>query len=160
MSLPMFFLFLVTCLTAGTTGAVFKPGAWYDSLAKPRWTPPNWFFPLAWASIYLFMSVAAARVAGLAGTVPEVGFALGLWGLQIAFNTLWTPIFFGLRRLGGGMIVLTGLWLTVLATCIAFWRIDWVAGLLFVPYVAWVSTAGALNFSVWRLNPHNTALEM
>lgn len=160
MSLPLFFVFLISCLTAGTTGAVFKPNTWYDSLNKPDWTPPNWVFPTVWTTLYILMSIAAARVAGLAGENAEVGMALALWGLQIGFNTLWTPIFFGLHRLGGGMIVLVGLWLTVFATMIAFWRIDWVAGLLFVPYVAWVTTAGALNWSVWRRNPGEPALDL
>lgn len=154
-----FALFLATCFGAGATGALFPPGAWYDALKKPRWNPPNWLFPVAWTTLYLCMSTAAARIAGLAGG-PQgaaVGLALGLWGLQIAFNTLWTPVFFGLRRMGAGMVVLVFLWLSVAATLVLFWRIDVIAGLLFVPYLTWVTIAGALNLSLWRMNPNAAA---
>jgi tryptophan-rich sensory protein len=75
------------------------------------------------------------------------------WALQIALNTLWTPVFFGKRNIKGGMVVLAALWIAVAACMIALFRLDWIAGLLFLPYLAWVSTAGALNFSVMQLNP-------
>jgi len=137
------------CVAAGTTGALFPTGAWYEALNRPRWTPPNWLFPIAWTSLYVAMSVAAARVA----PSPEAGIAMALWGLQIALNTLWTPVFFGLRRMGGAMIVVVALWAAVGATMLAFIQIDLVAGLLFVPYLVWCTVAAALNFAMWRLNP-------
>ena len=152
MSIPLFLTYLAACLAAGATGALFQPGDWYRSLKKPTWTPPDWLFPVAWTTLYLCMSVSAARVAGLAGTDPATGPALAFWALQIALNTLWTPVFFGLRRMVAGLVVLVLLWLAVAATLVAFWRVDLIAGLLFLPYIAWVSVAGALNFTVWRLN--------
>lgn len=150
--MTLFLTYLAACLAAGATGALFNPGDWYASLRKPTWTPPNWLFPVAWTTLYLCMSLAATRIAGLSGTGADVGQALALWALQIALNTLWTPVFFGLRRMGAGLVVLVLLWLAVAATLVAFWRIDLIAGLLFLPYIAWVGVAGALNFSVWRLN--------
>lgn len=149
MDWTLFAIFLAACFAAGSTGALFEPGAWYRSLAKPRWTPPNWLFPLAWTTLYLSMSVAAARVAPLEGSQ----YAMAFFALQIALNTLWTPVFFGLKRMGAGMIVLVALWLAVAATLVSFWSLDMIAGLLLVPYLAWVTVAGALNFSVWRMNP-------
>ncbi|MGY6409422.1 MAG: tryptophan-rich sensory protein TspO [Alkalilacustris sp.] len=149
----LFAVFLFACSAAATTGALFEPGAWYRSLAKPRWTPPDWLFPVAWMTLYVCMSLAAMRVA-LAG---DSGLALALWSAQIAFNTLWTPVFFGLKRMGAALGVMVGLWSSVAATMVAFWQIDLVAGLLFVPYLAWVTVAGALNFSVWRLNRGSAA---
>jgi benzodiazapine receptor len=144
-----FGIFLCACAAAGTTGGMFQPGEWYKSLAKPSWTPPNWLFPVAWTTLYLCMAGAGARVAGMEGS----GLALALWALQIALNTLWTPVFFGKRNIRGGLIVLVALWLSVAACMIALFMLDWIAGVLFLPYLAWVSTAGALNFSVMRLNP-------
>jgi tryptophan-rich sensory protein len=85
--------------------------------------------------------------------LPGSGQAIAFWAAQIAFNTLWTPVFFGLGRMGAALVVLGGLWLFVAATMIAFWALDPVAGWLFVPYLAWVTAAGALNLAVWRLNP-------
>jgi len=146
----MFFaIFLCACAAAGTTGGMFPPGQWYRDLQKPDWTPPDWLFPVAWSLLYLCMAGAAARVAVL----PDSSLALALWALQIALNTLWTPVFFGLQRIRAGLVVLIALWLSVAACLVAMLQLDIVAGLLFVPYLAWVTTAGALNFQVMRLNP-------
>jgi translocator protein len=95
------------------------------------------------------MSFAAMRIAQL----PDAGQALAFWAAQIAFNTLWTPVFFGLHRMRAAMVVMAGLWLSVAATTLAFWQLDLIAGLLFVPYLIWVTIAGALNLSVLRRNP-------
>lgn len=145
----LFLTYLAACGAAAATGALFQPGDWYRSLNKPRWTPPDWLFPVAWTVLYLCMSTAAARVAMIDGT----GQALALWSVQIALNALWTPVFFGLRRLGAGLVIIFLLWLAVAATMLAFWQVDWIAGLLFAPYLLWVSIAGALNRSVWVRNP-------
>ncbi|MCC5887708.1 MAG: tryptophan-rich sensory protein [Gammaproteobacteria bacterium] len=145
----LFAVFLLACGAAWATGALFPPGEWYRSLDKPRWTPPNWMFPLVWTLLYASIAFAAARVAPL----PESQYALGFWAAQIAFNTLWTPVFFGLRRMRAALVVMLLLWLTVAATLVAMWPLDRLAALLFVPYLAWVSVAGMLNLSLVRRNP-------
>ena len=145
----LFCIFLAACFAAGATGGLFPPGEWYDKLSKPSWTPPNWLFPVAWTPLYLLMAGAGAR----AGMQPGNGIAMALWSLQIALNGLWTPVFFGLERLKLGMIVLGALWLAVAATLVALFMVDTWAGLMFVPYLVWVTVAGALNLSVIRLNP-------
>ena len=149
MDLALFATFLVACGAAAATGAMFGPGEWYLSLTKPWWTPPGWLFPGAWTTLYICMAAAAARVAVLPGS----GQALAFWAVQIAFNTLWTPVFFGLHRMKAAMIVMVGLWLAVAATLVSFALLDGVAGLLMAPYLLWVTIAGTLNFTVIRLNP-------
>ncbi|NNL19685.1 MAG: tryptophan-rich sensory protein [Boseongicola sp.] len=144
----LFAIFLASTGAAATTGVMFEPGQWYDQLEKPSWNPPKWLFPLAWTILYIAMSVAAARVAPQSGSA----YALAFFALQIALNTLWTPIFFGLRRMRAAFIVIIFLWLAVAACLALFWQIDLIAGLLFAPYLMWVSAAGALNYSVWQLN--------
>ncbi len=144
-----FAILLAACFAAGATGGMFPPGDWYDRLEKPNWTPPNWMFPVVWTTLYLFIAYAGARVA----VAPGNSVAMAFWALQIALNTLWTPVFFGLRKMRAGLVVLTALWAAVAATMVALWQVDLVAGLLFVPYLVWVTTAWALNFSVLRLNP-------
>lgn len=144
-----FLIFLAACFAAGATGAMFPPGDWYDELEKPGWTPPNFVFPLAWTTLYICMAFAGARAA----LAPDNGLAMALWALQIALNTLWTPVFFGLQKIRAGLVVLICLWLAVAAAMVALWQVDWLAGLLFLPYLAWVSIAAALNLSVMRLNP-------
>ena len=149
MMYALFAIFLAACFAAGSTGGLFPPGEWYERLRKPWWTPPNWMFPVAWSTLYLCMAAAGARVA----VSPDNALAMALWALQIALNGLWTPVFFGLRRMRLGMMVLSALWLSVAATLVALWQVDWIAGVLFVPYLTWVSVAAALNLSVLRLNP-------
>ena len=149
MDLVLFGIFLLACGAAATTGAMFSPGSWYDALKKPSWTPPNWLFPVAWTTLYLLMSAAAVRASAVEGSA----FGLAFWSVQIAFNTLWTPVFFGLRRMRAAMAIMLFLWLSVAATMLAFFQLDVWAGLMFVPYLVWVTVAGALNFSVMRLNP-------
>ena len=144
----LFAIFLAACFAAGSTGTLFMPGEWYERLKKPWWTPPNWLFPVAWSILYVCMAAAGARAA----TSPDNAVAMAFWALQIALNGLWAPVFFGLRRIRLGMWVLSALWLSVAVTLVALWQVDAVAGLLFVPYLAWVSVAGALNLSVQRLN--------
>lgn len=145
----LFLTFLAACGAAATTGAMFEPVAWYRSLAKPWWTPPGWVFPVAWTALYFCMALSASRVAVLPGS----GQALAFWGLQIALNTLWTPIFFGLHRIRAAMVVISLLWLAVAATMVAFLQLDLWSGLLFLPYLIWVTIAGTLNFTVVRMNP-------
>jgi tryptophan-rich sensory protein len=144
-----FAVFLAACFAAGSTGGLFPPGDWYARLRKPWFTPPDWLFPVAWSTLYVCIAAAGARVA----VSPDNALAMALWGLQIALNGLWTPVFFGLRRMKLGLVVLSALWLSVAATMAALWQVDWIAGLLFAPYLCWVSVAGALNLSVIRLNP-------
>ncbi len=156
MDLTLFALFFLCCCAAGATGALFPTGEWYKGLNKPTWVPPNWVFPIAWTSIYILMSFAGARVAVIDGS----GYALAFWALQIAFNTLWTPVFFGLRHWKASLIAMAGLWLAVLGCLITSFMLDVWAGLAFVPYMAWVTVAAALNYSVVQLNPDQKPLEI
>ena len=149
MDLVLFCVFLLACGAAGATGAAFPPGAWYERLSKPAWVPPDWVFPVAWTTIYLLISFAGARVGAMDGS----GHALAFWALQAAFSTLWTPVFFGLRRIREAIPVIAVLWLAVLGCLIFHWRLDTWAGLAFVPYMIWVTVAGALNVEMARLNP-------
>lgn len=152
----LFVLFLGACFAAGSTGGLFPPGAWYRKLDKPPWTPPNWLFPVAWTTLYVLIAASAARV----GMIPGNGVAMAFFAVQIALNTLWTPVFFGLRRLRGGMLVLAALWVAVAATLGSFFVLDRIAGLMLVPYLAWVTVAGALNYSVMRRNPNEKPVEI
>lgn len=145
----LFLVFLAACGASAATGAMFQPGMWYQGLRKPAWTPPSFVFPLVWTTLYIAMSWAAMRVSQLPGN----GLALALFTAQIAFNVLWTPVFFGLQRMRAALVVMAALWLSVAGATVAFFAADSVAGFLMAPYLLWVSIAAALNFSVMRLNP-------
>jgi len=135
---------------------MFSPGPWYQALAKPRWTPPNWAFPVAWTTIYICISFSGARVASM----EDSGYAMAFWAMQAAFSTLWTPVFFGLRRLKGALLVMGPLWVAVLGCTISMFQLDFWAGIAFLPFMAWVTVAAALNASVVRLNPDQVPRDM
>ena len=152
---------VVLCLAAAAVGSaatVPRIEGWYAALAKPPWTPPNWIFGPVWTVLYVGMAVAAWlvwRQKGWAGArVP-----LLLFAVQLVFNVAWSWLFFGLRSPGLGFADILLLWIAIAATLAAFWRRSTVAGLLLVPYLAWVTFAAALNYSIWQLNaePHPLA---
>lgn len=150
MDWSVFILFLAACCAAAATGSMFPPGRWYRDLSKPDWTPPNWLFPIAWSFLYLASAYAATRVAVL----EDNAHAMGFWAMQIALNALWTPVFFGLRRLRSGAVVIVMLWTAVVGTMVTFFSMDLISGLLMVPYAIWVSYAAALNVSILFRNPN------
>ncbi|WBU63748.1 tryptophan-rich sensory protein TspO [Paracoccus aerodenitrificans] len=143
-----FLILLSACAAAAATGSVFLPGEWYRSLKKPSWTPPKKAFPIVWTALYVISAFAATRIALSANPAP----GLALWSLQIALNTLWTPVFFGARRMGMGMIVIAVLWVVLAAIIPVFLQADLLAGLLMIPYLVWISIAAGLNWRIWRDN--------
>ncbi|WP_282357566.1 TspO/MBR family protein [Pseudomonas sp. PS01303] len=142
------FIFLLACAAAATTGVIFKPGEWYASLNKPRFTPPNWAFPLAWTVIYLLLAWAGYRLT----LIPGSQVVLALWAAQIALNTLWTPVFFGAHQVFAAMVILVLLWLVVAVMVVMALRLDVITGLILFPYLVWLCVAAALNFSILRNN--------
>lgn len=144
----LFALFMGASLAAGLTGWMFKPGDWYEGLVKPDWRPKNWMFPVVWTTIYVLSSLAATRIA----VQPGNAFAMGFWALQIALNTLWTPTFFGARRMGLSVMVMAALCAAVLGMLWTFWPLDGLAFLLILPYAIWLALAAPLNWRVWRDN--------
>jgi benzodiazapine receptor len=144
--------FIVACFLAALTGAVFRPGDWYERLAKPSWRPPNRLFAPVWTILYFTIAVSGWLV------WREVGFAsaalpLSIYALQLVLNAAWTPLFFGLHRVDLGFLDIVLLWLSIVATIALFYPIHAGAALLLLPYLAWVTFAATLNFAIWRLNP-------
>ena len=123
---------------------------WYAELAKPSWTPPSGVFGPVWTALYLMMAIAAWRI-WMLGTGPARKRALTLYGLQLAVNGLWSPVFFGWHLLGWALVVIVVLVVLVALTTVQFFRIDRPAGWLLVPYLLWVTFATALNYGIWRL---------
>ncbi len=124
---------------------------WYPTLAKPSWTPPGWVFGPAWTLLYILMSVAAWRI-WRRRELPGARAALRLHFVQLVLNALWSVLFFGLMRPGLALVEIVILWTLLVVILRAFLRLDRVAGLLWLPYVAWVTFATALNASIWWLN--------
>lgn len=141
----------VLCFGAAAIGSQFMPGEWYAGVAKPSWNPPNWIFGPVWSLLYTLMAVAAWRVwrkAGFRGS----GQAMAAFGVQLVLNAAWSWLFFGLHRMDLAFVEILALWVAILATVIAFYRIDRTAAWLMAPYLAWVTFASVLNFTLWRMN--------
>ncbi|MGB3596669.1 tryptophan-rich sensory protein [Pseudomonas neustonica] len=143
-----FFIFLLACGAAATTGIIFKPGQWYENLIKPGFTPPNWLFPVAWTLIYILLAWVGYRLAAIPGSQV----VLALWAAQIALNALWTPVFFGAHRVFTAMVIIALLWLVVAVMVLLAFKLDFISGLLLLPYLAWLCVAAALNFFILRKN--------
>jgi len=143
--------FLAACFLAAATGALFRPGEWYERLKKPSWRPPNRLFGPVWTVLYLMIAVAGWLVWRDAG-FANAGLALAVYAAQLLLNAAWTPLFFGLHRPDLGFADIVLVWISIVLTIVFFYPIDAVAALLLVPYLAWVTFASALNFAVWRLN--------
>lgn len=133
-------------------GGLFMPGEWYASLQKPSWNPPGWIFGPVWTALYTMMAAAAWMVWRRGGWEKQRK-PLLVFLVQLALNTLWTPLFFGLHQPGLAFAEIVLLWLAIVATIVVFRPVSGAAMLLLVPYLAWVSFAAALNFTLWRLNP-------
>ena len=149
-------VFLLLSLAAGALGGFWTapathPGGWYYQIEKPSWTPPSWLFGPVWTALYVAMGVAAWLVWKNGGWEANRG-ALTLFFVQLVLNAAWSGLFFGLESPGLAMAEIVLLWVSILATLLAFWRVSRPAGLLLVPYLLWVTFASALNFAVWRLN--------
>ena len=147
-------VFLVVCFAAaGIGGAVTTPkiGSWYATLVKPSWNPPNWIFGPVWSALCCCMAVAAWLVWRQEGFASDK-LPLILFGVQLVLNVLWSCIFFGLEMPGVAFAEVLLLWAPIAATMVLFWQRSMIAGILFVPYLAWVSFASVLNFTIWRLN--------
>jgi tryptophan-rich sensory protein len=123
---------------------------WYSGLNKPGWNPPDGVFGPVWTTLYALMGVAVVLVR----RAPAAGRdrAQAVFGLQLALNLAWSLVFFGGRSVRGGLAVIALLWVSILATVAAFWRINRAAALLLVPYLAWVSFASLLNAEIARRN--------
>lgn len=142
-------IWVASSYAASLPGAFFAPGEWYQGLAKPPWQPPDWVFAPVWTALYLLMGIAA----WLVWSERRWTWAFMLFLVQLGLNAAWTWLFFGLQRPGLALFEICLLWLAILATLIAFWRIRPLAGGLLVPYLAWVTFALMLNAELWRRNP-------
>jgi tryptophan-rich sensory protein len=127
-------------------------GVFYQQLARPAWAPPAWLFAPAWSLLYLLMALAAWLVWKARG-FQGASSALKMYLLQLLVNALWSWLFFAWHQGALAFLEILLLWALILATLVAFWRILPLAGILLLPYLAWVSFAAILCFSIWQLNP-------
>lgn len=145
---------LALTFIAAAVGAAasVQASAFYATLDRPAWAPPASVFGPVWTALYLAMAVAAWLV-WRSAEGPWRKPTLALFVVQLAINALWSWLFFGWKLGAGAFMDVLLLLALVAATLVAFWRIRPLAGLLLVPYLAWVAFATALTWSVWQRNP-------
>jgi len=123
---------------------------WFDTLHLPWFMPPGWAFGVAWTILYILMGVAVGLV--LASDSPGKRAALTLFAVQLILNLAWSPVFFAAHQIRAALVIIVVLIATVALTILFFWRVRRVAGLLLLPYLAWLLFAAELNFTILRLN--------
>lgn len=125
---------------------------WYDPLPKPWFTPPNWVFGPVWTVLYALLAWSFYRILRKDPQTPGRSRAIMIFIAQIALNTLWSIVFFGLRSPALGLVVIAPLWASIILNAIAFRRVDPLSAWSFAPYLAWVSFAAILNAAIHQLN--------
>jgi len=146
---------IVICLLPGIAGSAVTVAAvsqWYPTLVKPFFSPPSWIFGPVWTILYLMMGISLFLIWQKDPLTSGRKKALYIFAVQLILNAAWSPVFFGLRSIVGGMILITLLWLSIGLVIYTFDRISRKAALLLVPYFLWVSFASVLNFSLLILN--------
>lgn len=142
-------------LGAGLIGSIFTfsaiPG-WYSSLNKPTFSPPNWIFGPVWTTLYILMGIALYLVWKMGLKKKEVNIAFNLFLVHLLINALWSIVFFGMKEIFLALIVILILWVMIVVLIKLFWKINRNSAYILLPYLAWVSFATILNFSIWQLN--------
>ncbi len=126
-------------------------GGWYRALEKPPFNPPDWVFAPVWTALFVLMAVAAWRIWRRPASRLRSQ-ALLAYCVQLALNLLWSVLFFGLQTIGTALADIAALLTAIIVTLGLFWQLDRLAGILLLPYLAWVTFATVLNASLWILN--------
>ncbi|MFM7350066.1 MAG: TspO/MBR family protein [Erythrobacter sp.] len=143
----------VAALCVAALGAtVTDLGPWYQALAKPDWNPPDVVFPMGWTAIYALITVSGITAWRAAPTSMAAESVIGLFALNGFLNITWSILFFRFQRPDWAFVEVVVLWLSILAMILYCGRFSRGAALLLVPYLGWVSFAGALNWAVVQLN--------
>lgn len=141
------------CLAAGFLGSFFTSPSiptWYQFLAKPSFSPPNWLFAPVWTALYILMGISLYLVWGSKSKKRQI--AINIFLIQLGLNALWSIIFFGMKNPGLALLEIVILWSTIFLTIKLFFPISRIAAYLLVPYILWVSFASILNLSIWLIN--------
>ena len=138
---------IVSALIANT-----RSNPWFDKLSKPSWNPPAFLFAPVWTLLYLLMGISLWLIWKSAVPAPQKNKAIILFSLQLFLNFWWSIIFFRFHSPAFALVEIIGMLILILVTIISFSKISRHAAWLLVPYLAWVSFATVLNYSIWVLN--------
>ncbi len=151
MKLTKLFCCILFCLLVGYAGGLFTRSGletWYPGLVKPELNPPNWVFFPVWTLLYILMGISLFLIL----EKKERSLPLTFFAAQLTCNFLWSMLFFGMQSITAGLIDILFLWFFLAAMIGIFWKVDWRAAALNIPYFMWVSFATYLNYQLWMLN--------
>jgi len=150
-----FILSIAITLSIGALGGYATAQSvktWYPLLNKPSFNPPNWLFAPVWTSLYILIGIAAYLVWVKRDQVQHFPRTVAIYFIQLILNLAWSFIFFYLHEIGFALAEIIALLLVVILNAVMFYKIDKWAGLLFIPYILWVSFASFLTYNLFILN--------
>lgn len=157
-SWPKLLISILLAHSVGYVGTFFTISEipfWYETLNKPAFSPPNSLFGPVWLILYTLIGVSLYLI----WIKSKKGVPFIFW-LHLLLNAIWSPIFFGLKNLGLAFFVIILMVSTLIVVINKFRKIDKLASYLLIPYLAWISFAALLNYSIWRLNPSSLVSEI
>lgn len=151
--IPQLVLSIGICLGAGILGSFFTVSSiptWYATLNKPSFSPPNWIFGPVWTALYILMGISLYLVLVSKSKVKQKG--INSFFIQLGLNAIWSIIFFGMRNPTLALVDIAALWIAIVLTIRAFYKINKLSANLLYPYLVWVSFASILNLMIVLLN--------
>nr|WP_121273662.1 TspO/MBR family protein [Pedobacter schmidteae] len=142
-------------LAIGAVGAFFTASSvktWYVTLAKPSFNPPNTIFAPVWTALYIIMGISAYLVWQKRHTIKHLSRTIAIYLMQLVLNLMWSFIFFYAHQIGVALIEIVFLLFIIILNAVTFYKIDKAAGLLYIPYILWVSFATVLTYNIFILN--------
>lgn len=142
-------------LAVGAVGAFFTASSvktWYTTLAKPSFNPPNGIFPPVWTSIFILMGISAYLVWQKRHTISHLPRTIAIYLIQLILNLMWSFIFFYAHQIGVALVEIVFLLIIVIINATVFYKINKLAGLLFIPYILWLGFATVLTYNIFTLN--------
>jgi len=146
---------IIVCQLAGIIGSAFTiPNipTWYATLNKPDFAPPGSVIGAIWITLFTLMGIALYLIWTKGIKKENVKNAVTAFGVQLVLNAAWSFLFFGLRSPFYGLVGIMVMWIAIAYTMMKFWKVSKSATYLLVPYIAWVTFAGYLNFLIWQMN--------
>ncbi len=147
---------IIFCLLIGGLGGAATSGeigTWYITIKKPDWNPPNWLFAPVWTTLYALIGVALYLVWNDKSVNPvQKKIAIIAFMIQLFLNFLWSFVFFKWHEIGLALLEIIVLWLAIVINIVLFYKIRKLAAWILLPYLAWVSFASFLTFTIWQLN--------
>jgi len=150
-----FILSILITLSIGALGGYATAQSvrtWYPLLNKPAFNPPNWLFAPVWTSLYVLIGIAAYLVWVKRDRIVHFPRTVAIYFIQLILNLAWSFIFFYLHEIGFALAEIIVLLAVIILNAMMFYKIDKWAGLLFIPYILWVSFASFLTYNLFILN--------